>query len=141
MTIVTANSRKMRPTSPVMNTSGMNTAASEIVIDRIVKLISLALLMARLERLLAALHAAHGVLQEHDRVVHQEPDRQRQRHQARGCRGCSRAARIAMNVISSDSGSATAGISVSVARPRNTKITITTRTNAMSSVTCTSATE
>ena len=41
-----ANSRKIRPTSPVMNTSGMNTAASEIVIDMIVKLISLALLMA-----------------------------------------------------------------------------------------------
>ena len=39
--IVTENSRKMRPISPLMNTSGMNTAASEIVIDRIVKLISL----------------------------------------------------------------------------------------------------
>ena len=42
-TIVTANSRKMRPTSPDMKTSGMKTAASEIVIERIVKLISLAL--------------------------------------------------------------------------------------------------
>jgi hypothetical protein len=30
----------MRPTRPDMNTSGMNTAASEIVIDMIVKLIS-----------------------------------------------------------------------------------------------------
>ena len=46
ITIVMANSRKIRPTSPDMNTSGMNTAASEIVIDIIVKLISLALLMA-----------------------------------------------------------------------------------------------
>ena len=46
MTIVIANSRKMRPTSPVIKTSGMNTAASEIVIDMIVKLISFALLMA-----------------------------------------------------------------------------------------------
>ena len=64
-----------------MNTSGMNTAASEIVIDMIVKLISLALLMAACERLLAALHAAHGVFQKHDRVVDQKPDRQRQRHQ------------------------------------------------------------
>ena len=36
----------MRPTSPVMNTSGMNTAAREIVIDMIVKLISFALLIA-----------------------------------------------------------------------------------------------
>ena len=45
-----------------------------------------------------------------------------------------------MNVISSDSGSATTGISVSVARPRKMKMTITTRTNAMSSVSCTSCT-
>ena len=45
-----------------------------------------------------------------------------------------------MNVSSSDSGSATTGISVSVARPRNTKMTITTRTNAMTSVSCTSLT-
>ena len=81
MTIVIANSRKIRPTSPDMKTSGMNTAASEIVIERIVKLISLALLSAACERVLAALHPAHGVLQEHDRVVDQEPDRQRQRHQ------------------------------------------------------------
>ena len=80
-TIVTANSRKMRPTSPVMNTSGRNTAASEIVIERIVKLISLALLSVASSGLLAALHPPHRVLEEHDRVVDQEPDRQRQRHQ------------------------------------------------------------
>ena len=81
-TIVIANSRKMRPISPLMNTSGRNTAASEIVIDRIVKLISLALFERRVERrFVALLHPADGVLQEHDRVVHQEPDRQRQRHQ------------------------------------------------------------
>ena len=42
--MVMANSRKMRPTSPDMNTSGRKTAASEMVMDRIVKLISLALL-------------------------------------------------------------------------------------------------
>ena len=35
--IVTANSRKSRPMIPAMNTSGMNTAASDSVIDRIVK--------------------------------------------------------------------------------------------------------
>ena len=44
--MVIANSRKIRPTNPDMKTSGMNTAASEMVIERIVKLISLALLMA-----------------------------------------------------------------------------------------------
>ena len=42
-TMVIANSRKMRPTNPDMKTSGINTAASEMVIDKIVKLISLAL--------------------------------------------------------------------------------------------------
>ena len=46
ITMVIANSRKMRPTNPDMKTSGMKTAASEIVIDIIVKLISFALLMA-----------------------------------------------------------------------------------------------
>ena len=46
MTMVMANSRKIRPTSPVMNTNGMNTAAREIVIDMMVKLISFALLRA-----------------------------------------------------------------------------------------------
>ena len=46
--IVIENSRKMRPTSPLMNTSGMKTAASETVIARIVKLIS------RAERIVAS---------------------------------------------------------------------------------------
>ena len=39
-TMVTANSRNMRPTCPDMNTSGMKTAASDTVIERMVKLIS-----------------------------------------------------------------------------------------------------
>ena len=81
-TIVTANSRKMRPIKPLMNTSGRKTAASESVIDRIVKLISLALLIAAcIGRFAEVLHPADGVFQKHDRVVDQEPDRQRQRHQ------------------------------------------------------------
>ena len=40
ITIVTANSCSSRPTMPLMNTIGMNTAASDTVIDRIVKPIS-----------------------------------------------------------------------------------------------------
>ena len=40
--IVIENSRKIRPIRPLMNASGINTAASESVIARIVKLISLA---------------------------------------------------------------------------------------------------
>ena len=39
--IVTANSCSSRPTTPPMNSTGMNTAASDSVIDRIVKAISL----------------------------------------------------------------------------------------------------
>ena len=80
-TIVIANSRKIRPTSPDMNTSGMNTAASEIVIERIVKLISLALLSVASSARSPLLHPPHRVLQEHDGVVDQEPDRQGQGHQ------------------------------------------------------------
>ncbi len=41
--MVTANSRKMRPSSPGMKTSGMKTAASDSVIDKIVNEISPAL--------------------------------------------------------------------------------------------------
>ena len=52
--MVTANSRKIRPTSPLMNTSGMNTAASEMVIARMVKLISLRAVQRGLQRALAA---------------------------------------------------------------------------------------
>ena len=42
-TMVIANSRKIRPTSPGITTSGRKTAASEMVIAKIVKLISFAL--------------------------------------------------------------------------------------------------
>ena len=42
ITIVSENSRKIRPMSPLMNTSGIKTAANESVMARIVKLISLA---------------------------------------------------------------------------------------------------
>ena len=37
---VTANSRNSRPTSPPIKRMGMNTATSEMLIDRTVKLIS-----------------------------------------------------------------------------------------------------
>ena len=48
---------------------------------------------------------------------------------------------MAMKVIRSESGIATAGINVSAARPRKTKTTTTTSTNAMSRVSWTSRTE
>jgi hypothetical protein len=40
MLMVTANSRNTRPTTPLMNSTGMNTATSERVIEIIVKPIS-----------------------------------------------------------------------------------------------------
>ena len=44
--IVMANSKKKRPTMPPMNSTGMNTATSDSVIDSTVKPISLAPLIA-----------------------------------------------------------------------------------------------
>ncbi len=43
---VTANSRKRRPMTPVMKSSGMSTATSETVSERMVKPICLAPLIA-----------------------------------------------------------------------------------------------
>ncbi len=79
--MVIENSRKMRPISPLMNTSGMNTAASESVMARMVKLISLADSTDASNALRPVFHQAHRVFQKHDGVIHQEPDGQRQSHQ------------------------------------------------------------
>jgi len=46
MVTVTANSRNNRPTRPLMNSSGMNTATSEKLIEMMVKPISPAPFMA-----------------------------------------------------------------------------------------------
>ena len=63
-----------------MNRIGMNTAASDVVIVRIVKPISFEPVERRLERRLARLHVAHDVLEHHDRVVDDEADREDERH-------------------------------------------------------------
>ena len=65
---------------PPMNSTGMNTAASDRVIETMVKPISFEPFERRLHRLLAHLHVADDVLQHHDGVIHHEADRQRQRH-------------------------------------------------------------
>ena len=78
--IVTANSRNSRPRMPPMNRIGMNTAASDVVIVRIVKPISFEPLSAAVEPVFAVLDVAHDVLEHHDRVVHDEADREDQRH-------------------------------------------------------------
>ena len=78
--IVTANSRNSRPRMPLMNRIGMNTAASDIVIETIVKPISFEPFERRLERRLAVLDVAHDVLEHHDRIVDDEADREDERH-------------------------------------------------------------
>ena len=79
--MVTANSCSSRPRMPPMNSTGMNTAASDSVIDTMVKPISCEPSSVACIARLAHLHVAHDVLQHHDRVVDDEADAQRQRHQ------------------------------------------------------------
>ncbi len=77
----TANSLNMRPTTPPMSSTGMNTATSESVIERMVKPISPDALERRLERRHALLDVADDVLEHDDGVVDDEADRQRQAEQ------------------------------------------------------------
>ena len=72
---------------PVMNTSGMNTAASEIVIDMIVKLISFALLMAASK---PAHHAPFVALCFRETRSRRQPGSRSpvSAPSTRGCRGC-----------------------------------------------------
>ena len=87
--MVTANSWNSRPRMPPMNSTGMNTAASDRVMDRMVKPISREPVERRLQRAFAHLHVADDVLQHDDGVVHHEADRQRQRHQRQVVQRCS----------------------------------------------------
>ena len=81
MVSVSANSRNMRPTRPVMNSSGMNTAISDSVSEMTVKPISRAPSSAASHRLLALLDMAHDVLDHDDGVVDDEAGADGQRHQ------------------------------------------------------------
>ena len=64
-----------------MNSTGMNTATSDSVIERIVKPISREPSSAACIGGFAHLHVADDVLEHDDGVVDHEADRQRQRHQ------------------------------------------------------------
>ena len=66
---------------PLMNSTGMNTATSEKVMERMVNPISRAALMAASMRDLAHLHVADDVLQHHDGVIHHEAHGKRERHE------------------------------------------------------------
>ena len=94
-----------------MNSTGMNTAASDNVIDMIVKPISLDPSSAACSAL-SHLHVPHDVFQHHDRVVHDESDRQRQRHQRKIVERCNPSMYITANVPTIDIGSARLGMIV-----------------------------
>ena len=80
--IVTAEFVQQPPEIPPRNSTGMNTAASESVIERIVNPISFDAVSALLPTTPSPMfHVAHDVFQHHDGVVHHESDRERQRHQ------------------------------------------------------------
>ena len=66
---------------PPMNSTGMKTAASDSVIETIVKRDFLRAAERRRHRVLAVLHVPHDVLEHDDRVVDDEADRERERHQ------------------------------------------------------------
>ena len=78
---VTENSRNSRPTTPPMNSSGMNAAISEMLIETTVKPICRAPSMRGAQRRHALLQIAEHVLDHHDGVVDHEADRDRERHQ------------------------------------------------------------
>ncbi len=78
---VTANSLNSRPTTPPMNSSGMNTATSETVSETMVKPICAGALERRLQRLLAGLDVADDVLDHDDRIIDHEAAGHRQRHE------------------------------------------------------------
>ena len=77
-----ANSLKILPMTPPISSTGMNTATSEIEIAMMVKPISREPLSAASNGLSSLfLGVADDVFQHDDRVVDDEADRQRQRHQ------------------------------------------------------------
>ena len=78
---VMANSRKSRPTTSLMNRSGISTAISETVSEMIVNPICSAPRSAASQRRLPLLDVAGDVLDHDDGVVHDEAGRDGERHQ------------------------------------------------------------
>ena len=138
--IVTANSRKTRPTMPPINSTGMNTAMSEKVIETMVNPISRAPLSAASNgrippsmwrTMFSSMTIASSTTKPTDSVkassvmlLIENPKTY-----------------IAAQVPTSETGTASAGMRVADTVRRNKKITMTTRQIAMASVSCTSPTE
>ncbi len=137
MVSVSANSRNMRPTRPVMNSSGMNTAISENVSEMMVKPISRAPLSAALSgespssmwRTMFSIITIASSTTKPVPMVSAISDRLSSEKPAKY---------ITQNVAISDSGSATPAITVALTVRRKMNTTSTTSATASVSVNCTS---
>ena len=78
---VMANSWNSRPTMPLISSSGMNTAISEMLIEMHGKADLARALDRRLQRCGAGLEMAENILHHDDGVVDHEADGDGQRHQ------------------------------------------------------------
>ena len=94
-------------------------------------------LHGRFHSRLTHLHVADDVLEHDDRIVHNEPDRQRQRHQRELIQAVP-SRYITANVPMMENGTASPGIIVAERFRRNRKMTITTRAMVRTSVNSTS---
>ncbi len=136
----TANSLKMRPITPPIKSTGMNTATSEIEIEMMVKPISRAPLSAASNadspsssmwrKMFSSMTIASSTTRPtasvrpiSEMLSMEKPNRN-----------------MAPSVAISEIGTATAGMIVAVTRRRNRKTTITTSAMVSSSVNCTSST-
>ena len=81
MLSVMANSRNSRPTTSPMNSSGISTAISEMVRDRMVKAICSEPLSAACRGESPALDVPGNVFDHHDRIVHDKAGRNGQGHE------------------------------------------------------------
>ena len=117
--MVTENSWKMRPSKPGRKTSGIKTAASESVMDKMVKEISPALLKVAFT-IDSPCSARRTTFSRN--TIASSTRKPMQRVSAINVKLLMEklSAYIAAKVSSSESGSATTGMSVSVARPRKT---------------------
>ena len=138
--IVTANSRKSRPTRPGMNSSGMNTATSESVIERIVKLISFEpssaacmgfFPISRWRTMFSSITMASSTTKPTASVSAISDRLSRLKSSAH----------ITQQVPISENGRASDGMAVARTLRRNRKITMTTRNNVSSIVNLTSFTD
>ena len=111
---------------PPISSSGMNTATSEMLMDRMVKPISPAPLSVACSGDRPCLDVAVDVLEHHDGVVDHEADGDGERHQRQIVQAVAEQSTSCAAVPSSASGTVTPGMMVAQALRRNRKITITT---------------